>query len=219
MSTGTIEFAGDNPYDTDDEKLTSRLQTYLETEKSVGEAYLEAFGKVDGSQKTVAGIVESMKSNGDGALVDDYLRMSAYATQQQRLKSEPTTASQPNDKNAVLGYLNGHWQAIRFSAQGKDLPDAAIDALQLTFANGKYVMNMGTELQTGRYEIDASTNPMSMTIQIGSGDKKGQRRQGSFKPLKDNRLLMVFATNENGHPKRFIPDPSGDSILVVYQKK
>ena len=80
-------------------------------------------------------------------------------------------------------------------------------------------MNMGPELQTGSYTIDTSSFPMAMTINIGSGDKKGQSRNGSFKLLKDNRLLIVFATNETGHPKRFVPDDSGDSIMAVYQKK
>jgi uncharacterized protein (TIGR03067 family) len=108
---------------------------------------------------------------------------------------------------------------MRFSANGQDLPDSAIENLQLTFGNDKYVMNMGSEIQTGIFSVDASTAPISMDINIESGQHKGQTRKGSIKLLKDNRLLMVFATNETDRPTIFVPDESGATILAVYQKK
>ena len=73
-------------------------------------------------------------------------------------------------------------------------------------------------LQVGSYEIDTAGTPMSMDISINSGDKKGQQRLGSFKLLKDRRLLIVFATNEEHRPSRFVPDATGESILAVYQR-
>lgn len=214
-----LVLANDNPYNTDDEKTSGLLEAFLENEKQVGEAYLQAFGKEEGAKKTVEGIVGAMRSAGHEDLVDDYLRHSIFVSDAERPQtSGQDSAGQVNDPRAVMAALNGQWKAIRFSAQGNDLPDAAIENLRLTFASGKYVMNMGPELQTGTYDIETSRAPMAMTIHIGSGDKQGQNRQGSFKLLEGDRLLIVFATNETDHPTRFVPDSSGDSILAVYQK-
>ncbi len=215
-----LQFSDDNPYFTDDEKIASTLSTYLENEKSIGEAYLQAFGQENGAKKTVEGTVKTMQNNGHGALVNDYLRLSIYVEPENKPKSTQTaTKSKGIDQDSVLNYLNGNWKAIRFSAQGEDLPDDAIESLELTFANGKYVMNTGTGLQTGNYEIDTRQSPLSITIHIGSGEHQGQKRHGSFKLLKDKRILMVFATNETGNPKMFAPDKTGNSILAVYQKR
>lgn len=215
-----LELADDNPYNTHDEKAATALEAYLENEKQVGEAFAQAFGKEAGAKRTVDSIVKSMKAAGADALIDEYKRHSIYVVDADRPGATGDDASGAGpDRDAVLAALDGQWKPIRFSAAGEDLPDAAIENLSLVFANGKYVMNMGPELQTGSYTVDTSDFPMAMTINIGSGDKKGQSRNGSFKLLKDNRLLIVFATNETGHPKRFVPDDSGDSIMAVYQKK
>ncbi len=215
-----LKLADDNPYNTHDERTAALVKAYLESEKQVGEAYEQAFGKEAGAKRTVDGIVKAMKAAGKEDLVDSYLRQSVYVAD----KDRPTaTSTKPNgagtDPRAVSTALNGEWQAIRFNAEGNDLPDAAIENLRLTFANGRYVMNMGPELQTGSYSVNTTGSPMSMTINIGSGDKKGQKRMGSFKLLKGNRLLIVFATDGQGHPQRFVPDATGKTIMAVYQKK
>lgn len=214
-----LKLADDNPYNTHDEQTAAVLGAYLESEKQVGEAYLQAFGKEAGAKRTVDSIVKAIKAAGKEELVDNYLRASAYVADKDRPRASAAQSGVGAvDSRAVAAVLNGEWKAIRFSAEGNDLPDAAIENLKLVFANGKYVMNMGPELQTGTYNISTSGSPLSMTINIGSGDKKGQKRQGSFKLLKDNCLLIVFATNETGHPTRFVPDASGNSIMAVYQK-
>ena len=221
-TTAKLIFGNDNPYNTNDEKSGGRLQVYIDSGKEIAKALVPALGKEKAYQRIVEMNVKTMKANGDEALIDDYLRVSPYVKDADRPAVESSSNSQASavmDPNAVNQFLTGQWNAIRFSAKGEDLPDAVVETLQLTFGNNRYVMNMGTEIQTGSYSINTSTSPMSMTINIGSGDKKGQKRNGSFKLLEGNRLLMVFATNEKGHPKRFVPDRSGDSIMAVYQKQ
>ena len=213
-----IPLADDNPYNTHDERLASLLDAYLESEKQVGEAYIQAFGKEQGMKRTVDGIVDAMKAAGNDSLINDYLRMSAYVADKDRPQSETEQQNGSIDTAAVMSALNGEWKAIRFSVKGNDLPDEAIEKLRLTFANGKYVMTMAGGLQVGSYDINTHSSPMSMNININSGSEKGQKRMGSFKLLKDNRLLIVFATNETDRPSRFIPDESGNTILAVYSR-
>ena len=216
-----LEFADDNPYATHDENTSARLKAYLENEKLIGEAYIPAFGQEAGSKKVVEGTVKAMKNAGDDALVNDYLRLSAYVAEKDRPQLAPTDHGQPTmmDPISVNAYLTGAWNAIRFSVKGQDLPDEAIENIKLTFGNGRFVLNMGAELQTGTYTIDTTSSPMSMQIDISSGQNKGQTRHGSFKLLKNQRLLMVFSTNADGRPTRFVPDDTGNSFLVVYQKQ
>ena len=216
-----LEYADDNPYNAHDEQTASLLEAYLDNEKQVGEAFEQAFGKEAGAKRTVESIIQSLKAAGQEKLIDEYKRQSIYVADADRPAATGGTTNGNNqaaDRDSVLAALNGQWKAIRFSTEGKDLPDAAIENLRLTFASGKYVMNMGPELQTGTYTIETTGSPMAMTINIGNGDKKGQQRNGSFKLLKDNRLLIVFATNEKEHPKRFVPDPTGGTIMAVYQR-
>ena len=217
-----LEFADDNPYATNDENTSARLKAYLENEKLIAEAYIPAFGKEAGSKKVVDGTVKAMKNAGDDSLVDDYLRMSVYVAENDRPSKATSRDDRPKsvmDPAAVNEYLNGEWTAIRFSAKGQDLPDEAIENIKLTFGNGRFVLNMGSELQTGAYIVDTASSPMSMTINIESGTNKGQSRHGSFKLLKDKRLLMVFSINSTDRPTRFIPDETGNSFLAVYQKQ
>lgn len=217
--TREIPFADDNPYNTHDEIALSQLESYLETEKSVSEAYIQAFGKEEGTQKTIDAVLSSMKQNGHDNLINEYLRLSTLVSDQDRPQSkEAESNGEAVDQAAVESALNGEWKAIRFSAAGNDLPDKAIEQLRLTFTDGKYVMNMPGGLQTGTYEVDTTEAPMKMDINIGSGDHKDEKRMGSFKLLKGDRLLMVFATNEEKRPSRFIPDESGSTIMVVYEK-
>ena len=217
--TAPLQFANDNTYNTNDEKAQSTVKGLLEAEAQIADAYLQIFGKEEGSKKTVDAIVDSLKKNGDDDQVDDYLRASKYVAEEDRPAAKADASSVAVvDRSAVMAALNGEWRAIRFSAQGNDLPDAAIENLRLTFVNGTYVMTMAGELQTGSYEINTASSPMAMDIHIKTGDNAGQKRMGSFKLLEDDRLLIVFATNEKRRPTRFVPDESGDSILAVYRK-
>ncbi len=219
--TMPLELADDNPYNTGDERQLASLGTYLETEKSVGEAYVAAWGD-EGKRKTVELIVKNMTENGDTALIAEFLAQSKLADDAMKRKLLPDAAQQEQagkvDVQAVQAALQGAWKSVRFNAIGKDLPDAAIENLTLTFANGKYVMNMGSEIQTGTYQLHADTHPMTMDIHIGDGKNQGEQRLGSFKLLKGGYLLVVFGTNEQQRPTRFVPDGTGGSILAAYSK-
>lgn len=219
-TTANIQLADDNPYNTHDEIALAKIQSYLETEKNVGEAYVQAFGEKEGAKKTVDTVLKAMKQNGHQDLIEQYKRLSIYVADQERPAAMNSGKSQADaDPKAIDSVLNGQWKAIRFSAQGNDLPDDAIEGLQLTFAKGKYVMTMPNGVQTGVYKINTKAMPMQMDIFIGDGKYKGEKRMGSFKLLKDNRLLMVFGTNQSKRPSAFVPDSSGETIMVVYEKR
>lgn len=218
-ATASLELADDNPWNTNDEKALAMIQAYLETEKSVGEACVQAFGEEEGRRKTVDAVLNSMQENDQEEMIDEYKRLSTLVPDEDRPEAkESARQNRKVDPAKVMSVLNGEWKAIRFSAEGNDLPDQAIEKLGLTFASGKYVMQTGGGLQTGTYVIETSSHLMQMTIHIESGDHKGQKRKGAFKLLEDDRLLMVLATNSEDRPTRFVPDGSGDSILAVYEK-
>ncbi|MEM6474279.1 MAG: TIGR03067 domain-containing protein, partial [Planctomycetota bacterium] len=180
----------------------------------------QSFGEETGRKRTVETVVQSMKSAGNEELVEDYFRMSKLVADEDRPKATAAAAApeSPCDPAAVRAALQGQWKAIRFNAEGQDLPDSAIENLQLTFSNGIYVMNVGQELQTGTFDVSTDSSPMAMTINIGSGKQKGQKRHGAFKLLEEDRLLIVFATNEEDRPTMFVPDKQGNAILAVYEK-
>ena len=153
--------------------------------------------KKQGAKRTVDGIVDAMKNAGQESLVNEYLRMSAFVSDEDRPQPEADETGESFDTSAVMSALYGEWKALRFSAQGNDLPDEAIENLRLTFANGKYVMTMAGGLQVGSYDIDTSGSPMSMDINIKSGDETGQKRMGSFKLLKDSPFAYCLRYQRN----------------------
>ena len=220
VKTRPLTLADDNPFYTSDEAMMVTLKAFLDTEKQVGEAYVAAFGREAGERKTVETIQQSIKASGNEALIDDYLRMSAYVPNDEKPGAGTESPSESRiETAAVAAALQGEWQAIRYSMAGQNAPDSVLDAVSLTFVDGRYVLTMPGEPQTGTFEIDSSTTPIAITVHIGNGANKGQFRRGSLKLLTGNRLLLVFATDEGPRPTTFVPDSSGKSFLAAYQKK
>lgn len=215
-STGApLELAEDNPYNTDDEKQLSSIGSLLETEKSIAESYVQIFGEKEGAKKTVAAIIDSMKKNGNEDQIDAYRNASKYVDDKDRPGNSTQNSSVAAvDKNSALSFLNGHWQSIRFSTNGEDLSDDEIEAIQITFANGNYVMKTGSDIQTGKFDVQTTTSPPSLRFEIGSGNENGQVRVGAFKPLKDRRMLLVIATDDRSQPTKFVPDKTNRQVGV-----
>ena len=124
----------------------------------------------------------------------------------------------PVDPAAITAALNGEWYCLRFVANGENLPDDATDGLKMVFANGKYVMTLGPNIETGSYTFDSTTDPFGLTINIETGKNKGQSRHGSFRLLTENRLILVMATDETGSPNRFVSTAKNKNIMGVYRK-
>ena len=167
--------------------------------------------------------VNAMKSAGNEHLIDDFKRLSPLVPENEKPRAATKNAVERKpinvDPDQLAAELTGEWQALRFTANGEDLPDAAAETLKLVFANGKYVMQMGPDIETGTYEFDATGYPFGLTINMGSGKNKGQSRHGSFKFLEDNRLMFVMGTNEQTIPTEFVSTEQNENILAVYSKR
>ena len=88
----------------------------------------------------------------------------------------------------------------------------------MIFANGRYVMTIGSNVETGTYEFDSSTYPFALKINIGSGKNKGQSRHGAFKLLEENRMMFVMATDGRSRPNKFVSTADNQNVLAVYRK-
>ena len=67
--------------------------------------------------------------------------------------------------------------------------------------------------------FEYSSKPVCDTSYIGRGDDKGQTRRGSFKPLKDDRLMFVMATDETDYPMKLDSNEPTSHILAVFAKR
>ena len=213
-------------FSTADEKAYDTLQAYVAVNDEVRTALEGAFGKEGARKKMVEMTINAMKSAGNEHLIDDFKRLSPLVPEDEKPKADAADAKTVSDikpinvdPNQLATQLKGEWKALRFTANGEDLPDEAIENLKMVFANGKYVMQIGPNIETGTYEFDATRYPFGLTINIGSGRNKGQCRHGSFKFLEDNRLMFVMGTNEKTSPTKFVSSEDNENILAVYAKR
>ncbi|MEM7559821.1 MAG: TIGR03067 domain-containing protein [Planctomycetota bacterium] len=214
----------DDPvFNTRDEAAYAELKAYVEVNEEVRTALEQAFGKEGARKKMVEMAINAMRSSGKENLIDDYKRLSPLVPDSEKPKSngdeEPAFKNINVDPNQVASMLNGDWKAMRFVAEGNDLPDSAVDTLQMAFRDGKYVMQMGPNLETGTYNFDATRYPFGLTIKISTGKNKGQIRRGAFKFLEGNRLMFVMGTNGKDEPTQFLSTKSNKCIMAVYSKQ
>ena len=193
------------------------LNGLLENEQTVLTALTRALGEQKGKQQVIDSMLMSLKASEREYLVDEWKRRSSLFAEADRPQPAPPVASDA-DPRAVEAALTGQWRALRFVAAGQDLPDEPRSDIRLTFADGKYVLMMGANIETGSYEIDASRQPFGITITVGSGESRGKVRRGSFKLLENDQLLTVFSTNDTDRAVRFTSTEENRSLLAGYQK-
>lgn len=221
VTTAPLKLEQDNTYHTKDEQAESLLQAYLENEILIAEAFVQAFGEEAGKKRAIDTTLQAIQAAGEDHLIDEYKRRSSLITAEDKPKPEATHAKPTTqvDPVAIRAALHGQWYALRFVVAGDELSDEAVESAHLTFGGDQYVRVMGGNIETGTYEFDSSARPFTITIHIGNGKNKGQSRQGAFKLLEEDRLMMVFSTKESDLATKFVSTKADQQILAVYRKK
>ena len=212
-----VKLEQDNTHNTHDEMDESLLAGLLENEEDTAATYTQVFGEEAGRKKVIDAYLTVLKNAKKEHLIDEMKRRSKLIPAKDKPKPTAQAASDA-DPRAVAAALQGQWSPLRFEVAGQELPDSAQESLRLTFGDGQYVLVMGANIETGTYEIDTTKAPHAITITSGMGKNKGQVRQGSFKLLEDNRLMVVFATNDSDHPTKFISTEASQTLLAVYTR-
>ena len=210
-----VVFEHDNIYATKDEIDEAYLNSLLESESTMVTALTQALGDEKGKKQ----VIDTLKMSFDAAdkenLIDQWKIRSSLFSEAEKPKPLSPVASDA-DPSSVEAALAGQWRPLRFVALGQDMPDEHLEVVRLTFAEGKYVLIMGGNVETGTYTIDTSVAPHRIRINIGTGKNQGQVRNGSFKLLEDDQLLAVYATNETDQPVKFTSTPANQQILAGY---
>ena len=205
----------DNPYFTNDEAFASQLDGYLETETTMMEAFVPAFGEKVAKQKALESMLNSMASV-PAELLEEYKRRSSLIPETDR----PAAAQQQRnggnvDPEAVMRVLTGQWQALRFDVAGKATEDDQLEDMTITFGQDKYVMVMQGDVETGTFTLKTAQTPIGIALRVGTGKAKGTSREGSIKMLTEDRLLMVLGA---GAPSKFISSEDNGNILSAFRK-
>ena len=216
-AAGKVYYEKENLHFTIDEADHAMLKGMIENEKTILSALTAALGEEAAKKRVLENFKMALTGAKKEYLLDELMRRSSIVADADRPKPAPQKTSDA-DPVAVGAALNGQWRPARFIANGQELPDEARDTVRLTFANGKYVLMMGTNIETGTYDIDTSKSPHWITINIQSGDNNGQSRRGAFKLLEDDELLMVFATNDRDRATKFISTDETQTILAGYRR-
>ena len=192
-----LQLEQENIYGTNDELDEAYLNGLLQNEQTILQALTQALGEEKGKEQVIDSMSMSLKASKKEYLIDEWKRRSSLFPESEKPQPVPLVSSDA-DPRSVEAALTGQWRALRFVAAGEEMPDEARSMIRLTFADGKYVLMMGPNVETGTYQIDASRQPFGITITVGSGTDQGRIRRGSFKLLKDDQLLTVFSTNRYG---------------------
>jgi uncharacterized protein (TIGR03067 family) len=112
------------------------------------------------------------------------------------------TAVPADDKEAKS--LNGRWQVVSQSTDGKEdvIPKEGGD--MVTLNDGKYTIKEGDkDICKGTFKLDSTKTPMSIDKTMSEGDDKGKTALGIYKLTGDEVKVSWSRAGETDRPAGF----------------
>ncbi len=168
-----------------------------------GQARPKEFSGAGADQMLV--VLKRAKScDGEGATFEGSCQDAAPAAGGEKDKGE---------KGGDRAKLQGTWQARSLMKGGKEMPEAEVKSIKMTFAADKVSIHKGDGVsKDGTYKLDATKKPREIDITIG--DKTGL---GIYQ-LEGNTLTLCLTEGEGARPSEFKSEPGTRQVLVVLKR-
>jgi len=109
------------------------------------------------------------------------------------------------DKKSDTDKVKGTWdRSSRHSVDGKDLPEADLKGLTITFDGEKFTVKMGDQvLQAGTQKMDGSKKPAEVDSKVTEGPHTGNTMLGIYELSDDNAEVLLRPPMERSGPVDF----------------
>lgn len=114
--------------------------------------------------------------------------------------------------------IQGSWVPVKAELAGQAMPEAVLKTISLKLQDGKYEVSVAGHPDLGRYTIDASTQPRSMTVTGTEGPNRGKSFPAIYE-LAGDTLRICYDLSGQQRPSEFKSTAGTRLYLVTYHRK
>lgn len=116
------------------------------------------------------------------------------------------------------GQLEGIWQCVAATVDGRALPPTTTEALRLTLTKDRFKTERGLDvLFDSTYTIDQSKTPKEIDMVGTEGDLKGRLARGIYS-LDSKELRICYVMPGLPRPKTFESAEGSQAFLVIWKR-
>jgi uncharacterized protein (TIGR03067 family) len=129
------------------------------------------------------------------------------------------TVSAAQGQTEEMKKLEGTWNVVTATVDGKEAPADALKGVQIVFKGDTFsVRKDGKEVYGGTYKIDPTKSPPTMDTTVTSGEDKGKTDKGIYK-LEGDMLTTVFPEDDKAErPKTFESKPGSKLEMTILKR-
>ncbi len=114
--------------------------------------------------------------------------------------------------------LAGTWIPVEAELGGQPFPEAILRVMKLTLGEGRYVVNVGEQVDKGTFEVGTGTQPHAMDITGTEGPNRGKTILAIYELSGDNlRICYELAGTER--PGEFETKLGSQRFLIRYRRE
>lgn len=115
--------------------------------------------------------------------------------------------------------LQGMWNCVSATVNGKPLPDATVEQLRLALTKDRYKTEQTSEvLFDSTYVLDPSKNPKQINMVGTEGDLIGKVAQGIYS-IHDDTLTVCYTMPGKQRPIAFGSKVGSEAFLAVWKRQ
>ncbi len=115
----------------------------------------------------------------------------------------------------VAQELQGNWQPVEAVLAGQPVSHAVLQVIHLKLDHGQYAVLAAGQPDVGTYSVDATAQPMGITIAGTAGPNQGKTLPAIF-ALKGDTLVICYDLSGAKRPTEFQSATGTQRFLVTY---
>lgn len=128
------------------------------------------------------------------------------------------TGNAQEDNKKQNSLLEGEWTMVSGSANGQPMPATMVKTGKRVAKDGVTTISInGQTYFKAKYQVDASTKPLSIDYQMIEGPTKGKTQLGIYE-LKDDTVTFCFGAPGKPRPTEFTSETGSERTLSVWKR-
>ncbi len=127
-------------------------------------------------------------------------------------------ADPKEDVDKELQRLEGKWQFVSITSDGKDVPKDLVKVARLTISGKRFTLRTNTESHTGIINLDPAVYPKTIDVTYNSGPERGKKALGIYE-LKGDTLKVCMGVVGAKRPTEFASKSQSGHVLEVLKRE
>lgn len=127
-------------------------------------------------------------------------------------------ADPKEDAAKELRGLEGQWQFVAITSEGKDIPKDVVKAARLTIEGHRFTLRLNTQTHTGIINLNPAVHPKTIDVTYNSGPERGKKALGIYE-VRADALKVCMGVVGAERPTKFVSKPRSGHVLEVLVKE